>query len=233
VLRLLLLALPSPARAVQDGLANDAKLLLARAPHGNANAVVADAAHAAAAHLLEELGGAQVRTRDAFGALVAAARPRFDELTRTTVDRTLRVLRTAAAVERNISRTSSLALVPSLADVREQFTGLVHAGFVAQTGVDRLPDLLRYLQGIDRRLATMPDNPQRDRVRMAEFTRVRDAWRAAVRRAAGAGGGQVPPDLARLRWTLEELRLQKFAQGVPTAHPVSDERVLKALAEFG
>ncbi|WP_432511178.1 ATP-dependent RNA helicase HrpA [Kineococcus sp. SYSU DK001] len=227
VLRLLSLALPSPAKAVLDGLSNDARLLLARAPHGDANAVVADAARAAAAHLLDEAGGAGVRTAAGFARLVEAVRPRFTALTATTVDRTLRVLRTAAAVEKNISRTGSLALVPSLADVREQFTGLVHAGFVAETGVDRLPDLLRYLQGIDRRLATMPDNPQRDRVRMAEFARVRDAWVQRVRRA----GTPVPPELARIRWTLEELRLQKFAQGIPTAHPVSDERVLKALAE--
>ncbi|WP_432564509.1 ATP-dependent RNA helicase HrpA [Kineococcus sp. SYSU DK003] len=229
VLRLLLLALPSPARAVQDGLANDAKLLLARAPHGNANAVVADCAHAAAAQLLDELEGGSVRSSGEFGRLVAAVRPRFAELTATAVDRTVRVLRTAAGVERNISRTNSLALVPSLADVREQFSGLVHAGFVADTGVQRLPDLLRYLQGIDRRLATMPDNPQRDRVRMAEFARVRDEWANRVRRA----GTPVPPELARIRWTLEELRLQKFAPGIPTAHPVSDERVLKALAEIG
>lgn len=159
VLRLLLLALPSPAKAVQDRLANDAKLLLARAPHGNAGAVFADAAHAAAAQLLDEAGGAEVRTAEGFEQLLAAVRPRFTELTATAVDRTLRVLRTAAAVEKNISRTSSLTLVPSLADVREQFTGLVHAGFVAETGIDRLPDLLRYLQGIDRRLATMPDDP--------------------------------------------------------------------------
>ncbi|GAA0288998.1 ATP-dependent RNA helicase HrpA [Kineococcus aurantiacus] len=229
VLRLLLLALPSPAKAVQDRLANDAKLLLARAPHGNAGAVFADAAHAAAAQLLDEAGGAEVRTAEGFEQLLAAVRPRFTELTATAVDRTLRVLRTAAAVEKNISRTSSLTLVPSLADVREQFTGLVHAGFVAETGIDRLPDLLRYLQGIDRRLATMPDDPQRDRVRMAEFARVRDAWAGRVRRA----GTPVPPELARLRWTLEELRLQKFAPGIPTAHPVSDERVLRALADLG
>ncbi|MBB2902758.1 ATP-dependent helicase HrpA [Kineococcus radiotolerans] len=228
VLRLLVLALPSPARRVQDALGNDAKLLLARAPHADANAVVADCAQAAAAQLLDEARGGEVRTAGEFGRLLERVSPRYADLTATAVERTLRVLRTAAAVEKNISRTSSLALVPSLADVREQFTGLVHAGFVAETGVERLPDLLRYLQGIDRRLATMPENPQRDRVRMAEFARVREEHRKRLARA----GSPVPPELARIRWTLEELRLQKFAPGIPTAHPVSDERVLKALAEF-
>ena len=228
VLRLLTLALPSPVRTVQNSLGNDAKLLLARAPHADANAVVADCAQAAAAQLLDEADGGSVRTAAGFEELRARVAGRFVDLTVSAVERTLRVLRTAAAVEKNISRTSSLVLVPSLADVREQFTGLVHAGFVTDAGVDRLPDLLRYLQGIDRRLATMPENPQRDRVRMAEFARVREEYLKRVRRA----GSPVPPDLARIRWTLEELRLQKFAPGVPTAHPVSDERVLKALADL-
>ncbi|WP_432519426.1 ATP-dependent RNA helicase HrpA [Kineococcus sp. SYSU DK006] len=229
VLRLLLLTLPSPVRAVQCGLPNDAKLLLARAPHGSAAAVLDDCVRAAADALLEQAGGADVRTAAAFAELARTVGARLPEVTASAVDRTLRVLRSAAGVERAISRTTSLTLVPSLADVREQFTALVHAGFVAETGVDRLPDLLRYLQGITRRLETMPDNPQRDRVRMAEFARVRDEYANRLRRA----GTPVPPELARIRWVLEELRLQKFAQGVPTAHPVSDERVLKALAEIG
>jgi ATP-dependent helicase HrpA len=229
VLRLLSLALPSPARRVQDSLTNDAKLLLARAPHGDANAVVADCARAAAAQLLDEARGGEVRTATEFQRLLERVSGRHADLTATAVERALRVLRAAAGVERSISRTNSLVLVPSLADVREQLSGLVHAGFVAETGVDRLPDLLRYLQGIDRRLGAMPENPQRDRVRMAEFARVREAYDQRLRRA----GSPVPPELARVRWTLEELRLQKFAPGIPTAHPVSDERVFKALAEIG
>ena len=229
VLRLLSAGACPPRRAaLQDALGNDARLLLARAPHADANAVVADCAQAAAAQLLDEARGGEVRTAAGFRRLLEAVSSRHGDLTATAVERTLRVLRTAAGVERSISRTSSLVLVPSLADVREQFTGLVHAGFVAETGVDRLPDLLRYLQGIERRLATMPEDPQRDRVRMAELARVREEYRKRLVRA----GSPVPPELARVRWTLEELRLQKFAPGVPTAHPVSDERVLRALAEF-
>ncbi|WP_432574219.1 ATP-dependent RNA helicase HrpA [Kineococcus sp. SYSU DK005] len=226
--RLLLLVLPSPLRTVQSGLPNDAKLLLARAPHGSAAAVLEDCLRAAVEERLDAAGG-PVRTAQEFARLAEQVGRGLLSATTGVVDLTLRVLRSAAEVERAISRTASLALVPSLADVREQFTGLVHAGFVTETGAGRLPDLLRYLQGILRRLQTMPENPQRDRVRMAEFARVRDEHAAHVRRA----GPVVPPELARLRWALEELRLQKFSQPVPTAGPVSDERILKALAELG
>ncbi|MGI4896877.1 MAG: DUF3418 domain-containing protein, partial [Janthinobacterium lividum] len=182
----------------------------------------------AVADLLDAAGG-PVRTVEGFAALRRSVGADLTTRTGVAVEWTLRVLRSAADVERRISRTTSLSLVPSLADIRAQFTSLVHPGFVAQSGVERLPDLLRYLQGIGRRLESMPDNPQRDRVRMAEFARVAEEYAQRVRRA----GPVLSPDLARVRWTLEELRLQKFAQGVATAHPVSDERVMKALAEIG
>ncbi|WP_369069118.1 ATP-dependent RNA helicase HrpA [Kineococcus terrestris] len=227
VRRLLLLVLPSPLRAVQAGLPNDARLLLARAPHGSAAAVLEDCLVATVGELLDAEGG-PVRTRAEFDDLARRVGARLGAATAETVQRALRVLRSAAEVERAISRTTSLALVPSLTDVRAQFTGLVHPGFVTEAGPARLPDLLRYLQGIGRRLAAVPDDPQRDRVRMAEFSRVADAWADRVRRA----GPLVPRELADLRWTLEELRLQLFAQGVATAHPVSEQRVMRALAEI-
>ncbi|GAB3216604.1 hypothetical protein GCM10027586_09830 [Kineococcus gypseus] len=176
-----------------------------------------------------DAAGGPVRTAAEFARLAEQVGRGLLSSTTEVVDRVLRVLRTAAQVEREVSRTSSLALVPTLADVREQFDGLVHPGFVTGTGAERLPDLLRYLQGILRRLQTAQENPQRDRVRTAEFARVREEYAAHLRRA----GAHVPPELARLRWSLEELRLQKFSQPVPTAGPVSDERVLKALAELG
>jgi ATP-dependent helicase HrpA len=222
--RLLLLTLPSPLRAVQAGLPNDAKLLLARAPHGSAAALLEDCLTAAVDVLLTEAGG-PVWTAGEFERLAAAVGAGLEATTADVVRRTLRVLAAAADVERAMSRTTSLALVPSLSDAREQFTALVHPGFVTETGLPRLGDLLRYLQGISRRLATVAENAQRDRVRMAEFARVRDAYTARLARA-----GSASPELADVRWLLEELRLQKFAPGVPTARPVSDERVLKALA---
>ncbi|WP_337063489.1 ATP-dependent RNA helicase HrpA [Kineococcus sp. G2] len=226
--RLLLLVLPSPLRTVQSGLPNDAKLLLARAPHGSAAAVLEDCLRAAVEERLDTAGG-PVRDAAGFARLSEQVGRGLLSSTTEVVDRALRVLRSAAQVERELSRTTSLALVPTLADVREQFTGLVHAGFVTKAGARRLPDLLRYLQGIVRRLQTAPENPQRDRVRMAEFARVRDEHAAHLRRA----GAVVPPELERVRWMLEELRLQKFSQPVPTSGPVSDERILKALAELG
>ncbi|PPK92194.1 ATP-dependent helicase HrpA [Kineococcus xinjiangensis] len=226
--RLLLLNLPSPARAMQAELPNDAKLLLARAPHGSAAAVLDDCVTGAVDSLLAAAGG-PVRTAGDFTRLLAAVRAGLPQRATEVLQRTLRVLSAAAEVERALSRTSSLTLVPSLSDVRGQLSELLAPGFVTATGFERLPDLLRYLRGAQRRLEALPANPQRDRVRMAELARVRSSYEAV--RARYGDWEEVPAAVARVRWMLEELRISKFAQAVGTAHPVSEERVLKALAE--
>jgi ATP-dependent helicase HrpA len=52
-----------------------------------------------------------------------------------------------------------------------------------------------------------------------------------------AAGGELPlavgaePRITRVRWMLEELRLGLFAQQLPTAEPVSLQRITKALAD--
>ncbi|MFB9378821.1 ATP-dependent RNA helicase HrpA [Kineococcus gynurae] len=225
--RLLLLTITSPVRPLLAELPNDAKLLLARAPHGSAAAVLDDCLHAAVVRALN-LAGGPVRSAAEFADLRDRVAREVPGLTRTALATTLRVLRALADVERGLSRTGSLTLVPSLADVRAQLDDLVGPGFVTRAGVERVGDLLRYLQGVARRLERMPADPQRDRVAMAEFERVRAEFAAALARA----GAHPPAELLDVRWTLQELRLQKFAPGVPTAHPVSEERVRRTLAQL-
>ena len=60
----------------------------------------------------------------------------------------------------------------AFADLRAQLAGLVHPGFVAETGARRLPDLVRYLRGMSRRLEKMPEALGRDAERMAVVQRV-------------------------------------------------------------
>ena len=41
-----------------------------------------------------------------------------------------------------------------------------------------------------------------------------------------------PPELVRVRWMIEELRVSLWGQQLRTAHPVSTARVEKALADL-
>ena len=104
---------------------------------------------------------------------------------------------------------------------------LIYPGFVSETGLRRLPDLVRYLRAISRRLDTLAADPGRDAERMAIVHRVTDAYEQAVR--------ELPParrsgaDTRSVRWLIEELRVSLFAQVLGTPAPVSEKRILAAL----
>jgi len=143
------------------------------------------------------------------------------------VQRVERVLATAHAIELRLKGTRSLALVPSLTDVRTQLSELVFPGFVTATGRRRLPDLLRYLRAIDHRLTKLPDNPNRDRQLFAQVDQVRQEYRRLLDRCPpGSAPGE---DLRQIRWMIEELRVSYFAQQLGTPYPISDKRIRKAL----
>ena len=79
----------------------------------------------------------------------------------------------------------------------------------------RLPDLVRYLRAISRRLEKAPADPGRDADRMAVVHRVADAYQRAV--GDKAYPGPVCADArAGLRWMIEALRVALFAQ--PPGH---------------
>jgi ATP-dependent helicase HrpA len=118
--------------------------------------------------------------------------------------------------------------MPSLRDARAQLDALLHPGFVAVDGADRLPRLAAYCRGIVVRVERLPGTANRDRAWLREVE-------TATAEYLAAGGtlpltADTPPGLAAVRWLLEELRLSLFAQQVGTAVPVSLQRIRRALA---
>ena len=112
------------------------------------------------------------------------------------------------------------------ADIRSQLSALIYPGFVTGTGFRRLPDLVRYLRAISRRLDKLPDDP-RDAERMEAVHRITDAYRrvlADLPEPARSG-----PDAQAARWMIEELRVSFFAQTLGTPQPVSEKRIQAAL----
>ena len=141
------------------------------------------------------------------------------------------VLTAAREVDAAVRATSSLALLSTVADVREQLGRLVHDGFVAEAGAARLPHLVRYLRGALHRLAKAAENPGRDEGLAWQVHELEDAHRAALT-AARSGAPQPAREegLAAVPWMLEELRVSLFAQHLGTAHPVSPKRIRTAIA---
>jgi ATP-dependent helicase HrpA len=138
-----------------------------------------------------------------------------------------RALSEAQEAENRLGGTASPAMAPALTDMRAQLAGLIYPGFVAETGSRRLPDLVRYLRAISRRLEKAPADPGRDADRMMVVHRVADAYRRAVGGRGGSGLGSA--DARAVRWLIEELRVSLFAQMLGTPVPVSERRIQAAL----
>jgi ATP-dependent helicase HrpA len=227
--RLILLGAPSPVKSIAGGLSTRAKLSLSHNPHGGVAAMFADCISCAANYLMAEAGG-PAWDRDGFERLSAAVRSRLHEVTGDVVRRVESALRLAHAVESRLDDLRSDAAGPAVADMRAQLSGLIYAGFVTATGYRRLPHLDRYLQGMERRLDKLPENPARDAANMTVAQRVEQAYRqAAADLVSAAREGQGGAGLTEARWMLEELRVSLFAQTLGTVAPVSESRVLAAL----
>jgi ATP-dependent helicase HrpA len=227
--RLLLLNLPSPGKFVQGRLSNQAKLALSRGPHRSALDLVDDCAGCAVDGLVARNGG-PAWDEPSFARLREAVRGGLVDAVLAVLDSVQRVLASAYAISQRLSSTANPALVPAYADIRAQLGRLVYRGFVTDTGAGYLPELPRYLQAIERRLDKLPENPQRDRDRMRQIEEVEAAYREVA--ADAPADPAVQGELRRIRWMLEELRVNLFAQALGTPYSVSDKRIYRALDDL-
>jgi ATP-dependent helicase HrpA len=227
--RLILLGAPSPVKSIADRLSTPAKLALSHNPHGSVAAMFADCVNCAADYLMAQAGG-PARDREGFERLSAAVRSGLHEVTADVVTHVESALRHAHAVQARLDDSRADVVQPAVADMRAQLSGLIYPGFVTTTGYRRLPQLTRYLRGIERRLDKLPENPARDAASMAVAQRVEQAYRQAVADLPPARRDD--PDVTEIRWMLEELRVSLFAQTLGTLAPVSESRILSALARL-
>ncbi|QIP85740.1 ATP-dependent RNA helicase HrpA [Streptomyces sp. Tu 2975] len=225
--RLIMLNIPvNPAKFASDKLTNQQKLALSRNPHGSVQALFEDCALAAADRLIAEHGG-PAWDEESFRKLFDKVRADLVDLTVRTIDQVQQILAAWQACERRLKATNSLVLLNNVQDVREQLAALVPAGFVTRTGLRRLPDLMRYLVAVDRRLQQMPTAVQRDTTRMEKVHEMQDEYAWLLEQLPQ--GRPVPQEVLDIRWMIEELRVSYFAHALGTAYPVSDKRIVKAI----
>jgi ATP-dependent helicase HrpA len=224
--RLLLLQAPSGVRSIADRLPNERKLAMSRSPYPSIGALLDDCAACAADQVIADAGG-PAWDAEGFTRLAAAARDALPLATARVVDVVGQVLEAAHEAEVRLQRAAGPPLAAALADARGQFAALIYPQFVSETGLRRLPDLVRYLRAISRRLDTAAADPGRDADRMAIVRRATEAYQQAsadlpAARRSGA-------DVQAVRWLIEELRVSLFAQLLGTSGPVSEKRIHAAL----
>ncbi|GAA1848825.1 ATP-dependent RNA helicase HrpA [Asanoa iriomotensis] len=224
--RLLLLTLPNPATFLQGRLTNQQKLALSRNPHRGVAELLRDCAGAAVDRLVAQAGG-PAWDPAAFAALRDQVRADLVDTVVLVVDRVERALAAQHAVEQQISRMTSLDALAARSDVRAQISSLIYAGFVTATGWTHLGDLPRYMAAAERRLDRLGQDPARDRAGQARIAQVQKEYEAMM--AALSPSRRRAEAVTEIRWMIEELRVNVFAQALGTPYPVSEQRIYKAM----
>ncbi|MDQ3276563.1 MAG: ATP-dependent RNA helicase HrpA [Actinomycetota bacterium] len=225
--RMLLLGLPSPSVSVAGHLDNRAKLALSANPHGSVRGLLDDCLDCAVDALMAAAGGPRWDPAG-FAALRERIRAELHDETLRIVLEVEGTLSLAHAVSARLSAMdANPALAAAVGDLHAQLSGLVYPGFVADTGAQQLPHLLRYLRAIDQRLDDLPSAVGRD----AERVEVVHALQAELEEARATARARelLPHQLTEIRWMIEELRVSLFAQRLGTVHPVSEQRVRRRL----
>ncbi len=217
--RLLRLAVPTSTKALSRQLGRDSTLALTYAPHDSTRALIDDCTTSALNSLMARHGGL-VWDEAGFDELRAQVQTELPGTLLEIVETVARLLHAARRIEQRVDELASPGLLDALTDARVQLARLVYPGFVAASGADRLRHLERYLRAIERRLDALPTNPARDADRMRRIQQLWSRYEAVARTRSGP----------EIRWMIEELRVSLFAQSLGTAHPVSEKRILDAIA---
>ncbi|MFN8087522.1 MAG: ATP-dependent RNA helicase HrpA [Mycobacterium sp.] len=223
--RLLRLSVPSPVRAIEKALDPRTRLLLGANPDGSLTALVEDCADAAIDALLP---GSGVWTASEFAAVRDRAARTLGATAREILGRVEKVLAVLQQVQVALPAKPPAAHADAVADIEAQLEWLLPKGFVALTGATHLADLTRYLTAIVRRLEKLPQGLVGDRERMNRVLAVQDAYDELLK--ALPPSRAVAPDVVDIGRMIEELRVSLWAQQLGTPRPVSEQRILRAIA---
>ncbi len=225
--RLLMLTLPPAARFLQGRLDNRAKLELSRAnPYRSIADLLDDCAGAAIDKLVADAGG-PVWSSVEFASLRDTVREDLVDAVANVVTQVQAVLATTYDVDQRLRAYKDPMLLATLSDIRVQLKGLVYPGFVTETGWKQLHHLPRYLRAVAYRLDRLGGGAGRDRQLTNQIHEIEKEYREL--KADAPRGGPAEEGLREIRWMIEELRVNFFAQTLGTAYPVSDKRIFKAM----
>jgi ATP-dependent helicase HrpA len=229
VLRLVQVAIPSPAKYVESHLAQTEKLAIAGLPYSGFNAFIDDVILAVADRELQRLAAdGLIFTRTQFESVRDAVSATVVESAFETATLVTKIAGAARDANKAISSINGFDFLAVLSAEKAHITELLAPNFVSEAGLDRLPRILVYLHAIKMRIEKLADNPSRD------FTASQELDQAIGLYIFAGGKFPLEPDssskLVVARWLLEELRVSLFAQSLGTSETVSVQRIKKALA---
>ncbi len=224
--RLLLLNVPSPIKYLHTHLPNKSKLGLYFNPYGKVLELIDDCIACGVDKLIEQKGGL-VWQPDEFEALKEFVRAELGDTVVDIAKQVEMILTTAFSINKKLKGKVDFAMAFALSDIKAQLEGLIFKGFATECGWKKLPDILRYLKAIERRMEKLPLDPNRDRLHMLKIESVYNDYKKRLNKVPK--GMVLPQQMQEIRWMLEELRVSYFAQQLGTPYPISDKRIKNAI----
>lgn len=233
IARLVLLNIPSPIKYLQEKLPNKAKLGLYFNPFGSIADLLQDCIIAASQHLIEQQKGEHgelPRNEQSFKQIKDLVRAEIADCVLAAAIKVEQALTLNHDIRKKLKGSVPLNMIQNQGDIKQQLDKLVFKGFVTNSGIDKLDDIIRYLNGMLRRLEKMPIDPNQDRLKMLEIEKVSALLEAVITKQRK--DKPIPPALTECRWMIEELRISLFAQNLGTAMPISVKRIQNHLKTF-
>nr|PRI46220.1 ATP-dependent RNA helicase HrpA [Haemophilus influenzae] len=227
--RLLLLNVPSPIKYLHEKLPNKAKLGLYFTPFGRVLDLIDDCIACAVDKLIADFGGF-VWDEAGFEKLRDFVRENLNEVTVDIAQKVEQILTLTYQLNQRLKGKMDFTMAFALSDIKSQLAGLVYQGFVQKSGYDRLPDLQRYLQAVDKRIDKLAQDVNRDRAAMLRVEQVQQAYQQLLAKLPKSK--PISDEIAEIHYMIEELRVSLFAQQLGTKYQVSDKRVLNLIKEL-
>ena len=224
--RLLLLNVPSPIKYLHEKLPNKAKLGLYFTPFGRVLDLIDDCIACAVDKLITDFGGF-VWDEAGFEKLRDFVRENLNEVTVDIAQKVEQILSLNHALNQRLKGKMDFTMAFALSDIKSQLSSLVYQGFVQKIGYDRLPDLQRYLQAVDKRIDKLAQDVNRDRAAMLRVEQVQQAYQQLLAKLPKSK--PISDEVAEIHYMIEELRVSLFAQQLGTKYQVSDKRVLNVI----
>ncbi|SDS93352.1 ATP-dependent helicase HrpA [Brevibacterium siliguriense] len=228
---------------LQDGLTTQEKLVLAGHQKTADELLVGLIRVGIRGLVTDRLGPAEsswVATADEFASLRKHVDAELPLTCSSLLPSLMKALTAATELDKLVSKASSLAVLSNLADVQAWSASRTSTAAIAAMTPQMLRELPRWVRAEVVRIGGMQDSPIRDKQLM---DRVTGCGNDVLKKI----GNRFPP-LAKAEWShlivslpaawvevvvmLEELRVSLFANSLGTAHPVSEKRIAKALAQL-
>ena len=183
--RLILLNIPSPLKYLQEKMPNKAKLGLYFNPFGAIPDLLQDCIQAACIYLVKQYVQQQKlehlpRTKAEFQQVCDYVRAEIADCVLAAAIKVEQALSLRHEVAKKLKGNVSLNVIQSHGDIKQQHSQLVFKGFVSSSGLDKLDNIIRYLQGMLRRLEKLSIDPNQDRLKLIEVDKAIEAYKAIL-----------------------------------------------------